>query len=1783
MKRLTSLVTTMALLVSLSAPVVADDGTSPVGATVDGVVTTSEGSVPVDAGEDSVNLDTEKVESVVVDEKPTTIDKTSTQEKKESNSEVKPDSEDKQPSNTDDKSDTDKSNGEGVKEEAEKEPEVDKETDKEDTAEDEKTDVKVKDNSNRVVKSGMNVKIFAHVPNPEEYVPTFNLYLTDTKNNLYGKTSVGKQNYSVEEGAYNVTLKHDGYKKGDKFRIHIREADNSVVSLTLFSQYFKDNTEEMTSEAWELKNNQHFEGQVREVVYTEDDESLTKDIEPSNTSPIMGELKTNPNLVVFDVEDDKGKDMPNLPVKFLFGGGEEKAYKTDASGKIWLDKTKLLSEKFAISSEGYSLKNEDSEDAYSDYARMIYYPKNLAEGYTFYNVSVAKKQEQASGVTGGSVNVTPKVDGNTELTDLWVNGDLVFKSSDGVEHRVTVNKENVTLQLPNGKYKVSAVSKDANIKLSSTSVTVNNKKVDLSMTFSPKYIFEVGKQGKPFKFKVLNVESVKDKVFSGTGVIKFGVVSGQSFMVQDLADNKIYSVVIDDNSNRVSLVLGVGVVFGSQDAINPHTGDAIVYLTILLMVSLVASGIFFFLYRKGKGYGTKALASVLIFGLISSTLVMGTGKAEAATGGTIGSGTGGNAVINSGIPTGAVLTTNHTVLQVALIPANSPEIQLKENSSKADLASSYKFSYNFAKRSFFIAPNAATHKLLVHSKSSYALLNESGLINTIYGKHPFTATPSHYTASQSQKEFGIKGSLASRTFTIDEGHYVFGSYIARMVQDLGKNINTVGSINANYNTNQQLYKGNGSTSIKNIGDVANNVSKELIYKWLNSNSTYNKKYGKIVNDSILHGYADKLDSIKQHDVAKEVVNYINGDGNAEYAFMFQTVQGFQVQNKAGNGTMFMPLADAVRWYTFGRQKTSPNNNVHFGKTNKYHQEQLMFMKRPDGVLDSGYFTDHKLSKVYPLGNYLQATRPGAVKSIKPRTSKVPIKYPTNTATNIKNNPFAGWGFLTVVRDKPGPPITDGGNDPTLSAVINIKYKDNGVTKTHSEAYPLFEGKSKISLSTYLLDRDLEKIPLQLQSSFKSEKDGTVFALSDTSATVTLRDNKKDKEESLLKYKGLAIDMKVPTTGVESIKARVSKDGLNLLWDYDIPKPIALYTYLNGWGSVVSPLSTTSKKLYDVKYSGKTFSNAVLTITVEGDPVTIDNKPATSNASVPQWRLSKYEDDIAVNGTDNASFSLNIPNYTGRNPVLSPSGNTSFSLVSPSLKDAPWAISKAKAVKGETYARNLGVYSYINQFAVTGDLLAIKDNTTIGGVKLASWKNNFNLFGGKIGTTTTGTAENKPKVTKNYQFAYGVKSPTSSYKLYSYSDKLDKDGKVIGTNTHSYNVGTSYSTAKYNTAVTFDRYVPANSSKLTAVQKVMESANGKYWETYQDKQVLNVNPEVVMAYDDVAGNTSVAVVAGDKLRQVKPVHYNVAQYRNLQVDPQVEGLSVATDVNAKALAKRLGASDKGVVYKGSSTTTNFGVQGEMVLKTYALDIGSSSLKNVWSNSTYSTDKVNEEFLARHATKKPDGTWELPIDANGKLKINGKEYGGQNKKLVGKQKNVTTVEHTLVVRGGKLVSVNGNTNLSTLEPSLKEALLRMNISTAKGDNVFNTFESRKGNKIGGDTSALNAINMIRNGDTVTANEGWYNEDTTVMVVREYINTFELPNFMYVDKVPMEIAGIETPIDKLQYFKKGYVGHTVLSYKVKDIYMTHDSSNAKPIGGSMTKDYVVPNVSVLDSAQF
>src|SRR5690606_15348864 len=154
------------------------------------------------------------------------------------------------------------------------------------------------------------------------------------------------------------------------------------------------------------------------------------------------------------------------------------------------------------------------------------------------------------------------------------------------------------------------------------------------------------------------------------------------------------------------------------------------------------------------------------------------------------------------------------------------------------------------------------------------------------------------------------------------------------------------------------------------------------------------------------------------------------------------------------------------------------------------------------------------------------------------------------------------------------------------------------------------------------------------------------------------------------------------------------------------------------------------------------------------------------------------------------------------------GNTLFSLVDPDLSNTPWALSRAKLFN-DTPTKNISVYNPAASFNLAGDLLAVRDNSSVANIKLASWLNNFSLFDGRIASASTGAAENKPVVTKSHDFKYGVKSPYSSY-TYSetrYNWVSTQYGGYYVPYTWSGSATPSYLTADYETSIRFNRYIP----------------------------------------------------------------------------------------------------------------------------------------------------------------------------------------------------------------------------------------------------------------------------------------------------------------------------------------------------------------------------------------
>lgn len=942
-------------------------------------------------------------------------------------------------------------------------------------------------------------------------------------------------------------------------------------------------------------------------------------------------------------------------------------------------------------------------------------------------------------------------------------------------------------------------------------------------------------------------------------------------------------------------------------------------------------------------------------------------------------------------------------------------------------------------------------------------------------------------------------------------------------------------------------------------------------------------------------------------------------------------------SKDGGPYAFMPIHDAMKWYSYLRSKdnSSVRNQLANGQLSVYREAELV--KNVIGTYGPSHEDPSKVCSTdackeggWMTYSFRYYAYDFYVRTLRPETDYVISSISHGLELDTDGNPFGGWGFhhwdgrelrndaaeqpgITVtleleIIDEDGNPVLNPDGTPKIIEDVRVPGwgKVPSIEAMDGLMASATDGSKDKPVSNASTSSD-EMVPLKrlqdltsldstyVEGSMHVTHNDTVYQIIPGSTGRLLLVDEKDEADIINKEpltvsnkNGKIVDIPLPTE--EAIKA--GRDQWSIILDVDTPPTTAMHVYLGGRAEDLSSepdVEVENKYLNVFDDKGKPVSShAKAVLRVKALEIDTGVKPV-GNSEVPQWRLSRYWDDVThLTGKPSyATFSLTYPNQSNRNPRLDPTDVIDFRLISPDLSGVPWAYSKAGLAEGETNKKYISVRNTSAIFGLTGDLLAVKANNEGGKTKFASWVNQVDPFDGRIGLTDLGEPETSRDLSKRHTFLYGVNSGVDPF---VYSEERRTVSSCFSTEFGTYcnyyypryyfDATSHYKPAEYDLTVKFNRYIPKDSKVPNTFTDTNQSTNGLYWETKQSNSKLSVNPEVLMSYDDTSGNTAYAFTAGGKLREIQPVAYNKAQYIDVDVNPSLTGMSTATDSAAKTLATKY-APNKEVVYKGSAVTTDFDVKGQLELKTFALDIGSSALKNKWNPSTtYNTEDIKNEFLARHATKDASGNWQITLDAEGKLVVGDEpkqhKYGGVTDKVVAKHSGERVVTHVLEVRGGQLVGVNGNRDLNSLPQELKDALTRMHIMGA--ENIFNAFERNQGDPLDESEFATEG-NKIRGASDLATGRGWYNEDTTVLVVYEYINTFDLPSFLYVDKIPMEVDDLETPVDKNEFFSEGKPGYLMMTYRINDAYMTVDSSKGG-FGIAKSPQYVVPNVSILDT---
>lgn len=623
--------------------------------------------------------------------------------------------------------------------------------------------------------------------------------------------------------------------------------------------------------------------------------------------------------------------------------------------------------------------------------------------------------------------------------------------------------------------------------------------------------------------------------------------------------------------------------------------------------------------------------------------------------------------------------------------------------------------------------------------------------------------------------------------------------------------------------------------------------------------------------------------------------------------------------------------------------------------------------------------------------------------------------------------------------------------------------------------------------------------------------------------------------------------------------------------------------------------------------------------------------------VPEWRLSRlFAEDKIPNGP--AMMSLPVRYGCCGLAKLTPSGNWNYTTRNPNglvtlpghlpsnLKLKTWLHSETVNIGSRA---SIGAYNPTAIVTLDGRMNAIKSSDT-SGLKVVSWLDKGSISGltaYDVQSSTKGNPFNK----SNYQMNSLLPFNTLNLDTYTNtwpSRHSHKNGghchRWVNSKTISP-LGAAYVPYLFDATIDFDRYNAKPSSKLVVAPEIVVE-NGKTTIAYQADTELKIYPEIAMLFDNDAGDSSIKWAVGDQVRTISPVMFHSMQFK-VFVDETSNGSSVATDSRGITKAKSMGLANYQIIYKGAGVNTVFKVQrsedekdkmGILTVKTFGLDITTNkngvNLKDAWGAGSYKPADYHNKFLTLWNDFKGLSSERLEIEAS-------KVFTGANKQqnfalsvIKYGGKTVTEFTHELIVRGGSIVGVklqdrNSGAysvvkieDLEAKDAGLYEALENMKlIGENKDETLFKVFEHQTGAKLTEDKYLTMATQAKQSLDGLTTNnlemnKGWYSEDTTVLVIREYVTNYNVPSVSYSDKIPMTVPGLETPSNKAQFFSVMGKGHTYLKYNIDSIelssldselkektkvFFEHNSRTGSPFG-KKNVDYLVPNVSITDTTR-
>lgn len=635
----------------------------------------------------------------------------------------------------------------------------------------------------------------------------------------------------------------------------------------------------------------------------------------------------------------------------------------------------------------------------------------------------------------------------------------------------------------------------------------------------------------------------------------------------------------------------------------------------------------------------------------------------------------------------------------------------------------------------------------------------------------------------------------------------------------------------------------------------------------------------------------------------------------------------------------------------------------------------------------------------------------------------------------------------------------------------------------------------------------------------------------------------------------------------------------------------------------------------------------------------DPPPADLTADVPEWRLSKYFKAYSDIDTDLAGMSLSLKTGgCGHGYYLGNPGYWNYSVINPSgsssKKVESWIHAETIKSNDRPYVSTGSPSATVR---ISADINAIKSTDT-SGLRVANWLDKGSqtgLLNYDVLSSATGTAFSENTYYKSRELSLGVKNNVTYYSKYLYKTGSDP-------HEHDYttaNAGVSYNYGLLPTKIGFDRYNQKDTTPLSVEPKLStENAYTSY--SYQLNSPIKVYPEYGMLFDNDSNVESIKWMVGDKAREIKPVVYQTLRYK-VYVQPNSTGSSMATDSRALTATNKLAMSDgsakgKQVLYKGSPVNTGFQLFRDesksnaaiLTAKTFVIDYNDNKgVQSAWGMDSYKPETEHSKLISGINGTNAKTYEKLLVSGNGVSYTGGTKQQQSNKFEIVKYngKDYVTFTHELIIRGGHLIGVklDGDSSVTSIEnlktksgyKDLYNAIVESklyNEGNDKSQTVFNTFEHKAENSdvLSEDAYATLLLNARNDGNGGIANpsyaninngDKWYSEDTTVLVLREYVSNFSVPSISYSDKLSLSVNGLETPIDKSLFFSKLGKGYVYLKYdlplvmgdgKSTNVYFEYDSMTNPLMSekieisnrslGYQGVNYIVPNVSVTDTTR-